>query len=144
MNTIPCQVCFAPKKALWPPNIGPNFICVVVGNWIDLEKCPNCGGLWVTVPYEPNSFYIYKARWKWGRESWDILHAMDNGATAHRWHRAVVCKFGPTLTGPEQESIQRHYTRSYGLEPYANCSPLDLDAPDEIIEDALRLLASKK
>jgi len=139
MNTNPCKVCHAPKKALWPPNVGPNFDLVEVGNWMYLRRCPDCGCLWVTVPYEPHSVFIYKAYWKWGRENWEKIHAIDNGMTLHQWHKAVVCKVGPTLTGQEQESIQRHYTRSYGLEPYVNCPSPNCYAPDKIIENVLTL-----
>jgi len=139
MENSKCIVCEAPCRILWPANRGPALDLIGSSDWISIHRCASCQAMWVVVPHEPHSMFHYAVLWKWTKGDWDFVSSLDRGTTLHQWHQSAICKVGPTLTGIEQDEIQRHLARSSGLEPYGNHRLVISDDPDSIIERALAI-----
>lgn len=115
-----CVTCGYPERKIWPPTgQAPKFKGMASKNWMSLVECPECGTLWVGVPYEPYASFIYYVPWDKSIEQWETEIALQDGSNLHAWHKEQLIKSKNTLSEKDLESIQHHRERSYGRDPYS-------------------------
>ncbi len=112
-----CSHCQAPDRQLYGPGPQPALELVRRGNWIDLERCPQCGALWCLSPYEPYAAFVYLARWERPAEDWARAHDLDDGRTLLRWHATYIRAHWLALPAEDRDRVDAHRRRSYGHNP---------------------------
>ncbi len=71
-----------------------------------LEKCEECGSLWVAVPYEPYMIFTYWIKWNYSIDSWKEFSALKKGALIHTWHLIQIQKYWEQIIG--EAGIEAH------------------------------------
>ena len=113
-----CNLCQSEKRLIWGPSSDrPKLEDVDTGNWIALEKCPECGAQWVESPYEPYASFPYRVRWYGSATEWRQLHDLDNGMALHEWLKERIRLLWHKLPKEERNQIDYHRKRSYGHNP---------------------------
>jgi hypothetical protein len=78
-----------------------------------LRRCPECSQLWCEVPHEPYASFTFLTAWPYDQEAWQRVHDLDNAATLHEWHDAVIRENRKGLSQQEREAIERWRDRTY-------------------------------
>lgn len=113
-----CSFCRAPERQLWPPDSRQDGLQTEQrGDWMLLDRCPNCGWLWCRVPYEPYASFSYAVLWRHTDGDWQHVYDADDGETLHQWHKATVQRRAASLSAEDQAKLEHHRDRSGGRTP---------------------------
>lgn len=113
-----CSFCEAPERRLWAPDSQQDRLeRIHLGNWMTLDRCPECEQLWCRVPHEPYGAFWYAVPWQYSPKDWRRLHDLDDGKTLHKWHVARVQELAAFLDSADQSTVAHHRRRSYGRNP---------------------------
>jgi hypothetical protein len=96
------------------------FETVDSGNWISLVRCPECGALWQSHPYEPYAAFLYFVPWHWDAPFWRKVHDLDAGGTLSLWQEATLLSVWDHLTPADKKAVDAHRRRACGYQhtPY--------------------------
>ena len=122
-----CTTCQAGHRKIWGPSKNRPDLCNIdIGNWISLERCPECNVFWVDSPYEPYASFSYRVRWMSSQTAWRRLHNLDNGHGLRELLNRQIKMLWKTLPKDERESVEFHRKRSYG-----HYNPIDMATIDD-------------
>lgn len=107
-----CENCERPNRTLWTFGLKPNLAVVSDGDWNSLERCAECGSLWVYVPHEPYAAFPFWTWWPSDEANWSSLNDRDS-RIIHEWHNAVIRETWPSLPQPEQAHVEHWRDRTY-------------------------------
>lgn len=108
-----CDTCGRPQRSLWTFENYPQLAEVKVGNWIALQRCPECSALWCEVPHEPYASFTFLTAWPFDEQAWQSVHDIDEARPLHEWHDAVIRENWEELPRPEREAVERWRDRTY-------------------------------
>ncbi len=110
-----CDTCKADSRDMWSPCTDlPKLVDIRHGNWISLQRCPNCRELWVVSPFEPYAAFTYMVKWPRATNDWIRIHDSDDAATIHEWMKNEIRRLYPSAAPEAQKQIDAHEVRSYG------------------------------
>lgn len=113
-----CRICESPARDVWVLHAPKVLELVQRGNWIEIDKCPECDQLWCQVAYEPYASFPYWVAWKYAVEDFRFLHDLDDGNTLNRWHECAVSRGYPRLPDEDKKRAEAHDRRAwYGGAP---------------------------
>jgi hypothetical protein len=122
-----CNNCRTESQALWaigPPY--PQFEHVVSGNFIVLNRCTECGQLWLESMYEPFAAFRYSVKWPGSVGQFRIARDKDQSLSLCKWHEAEVRVQGNRANRETLDHIHKHYERSRGCVDLRPTSELNL------------------
>ncbi len=100
----------------------PKWDAIEAANFVSLVKCPECGQLWVEIPYEPFTSFRYAVRWPYDETTFSNAMGKDAGLTPSKWHEAEVRVLANSADDKTLAHIEAHYRRSSG---YVNLTKSD-------------------
>ena len=110
-----CSNCHAESQELWA--IGspyPQWAEAAAGNFVVLQRCVECGQLWLESYYEPFASFRYSVKWPGDIALFEKTRDRDESATLCRWHEAEVRQRGSSASESTLALIKAHYERSRG------------------------------
>jgi len=84
------------------------------GNFVVLNKCSECGQLWLESMYEPFAAFRYSVKWPRTLEEFKVARDKDQSYALCKWHEAEVRVQGNSADSKTLELIRKHYERSRG------------------------------
>ena len=108
-----CSLCEAPLRKLWAIKGYPILPTVYNGNWISLQKCPQCETLWVYSPHEPYGSFVFMTVWPYDDTTFRQLNFIDNALILHEWQNAFIREKWQELASDEQQLVDAWRDRTY-------------------------------
>lgn len=123
-----CTNCQSNNRNIWGPSVTKlNLEIIDSGNWINLNRCGECGALWVESYYEPYMSFPYWVKWSYPATYWRIVHDFDAAKSLHDWLMLEIKKLWSSLPKEEKAAIEIHRRRTSN---YHN--PIDYPVKREI------------
>lgn len=125
-----CTNCHSESQELWA--IGPPYPVwepVAAGDFVELQRCAQCGQLWLESFYEPFAAFRYAVKWPGDQIQFESERDRDQSSTLCKWHEAQVRLMGNAANEETMEFIKAHYRRSRGhvnLLPSKEPNPITL------------------
>lgn len=108
-----CETCGNPERLLWGFSRYPEMQDVLVGDWIKLQACHQCGRLWCLVPHEPHASFVFITAWPYGKAEFSKLNEIDGAKILHEWHDAMIREYWQSLPEDERNAIGAWRQRTY-------------------------------
>jgi len=110
-----CGNCHSEARSLWaigPPY--PTFEKVEAGNFAVLNRCAECGQLWLESMYEPFAAFRYAVKWPASVARFKDFRDVDQSATLCKWHEAEVRSQAIHADEATLALIRAHHERARG------------------------------